>query len=41
MRDPIVRRMRLRLDAHRAQPDDVPMVSQESRPNLTILNAVA
>ena len=26
MRDPIVRRMRLRLDAHRAQPDDVPMI---------------
>ena len=25
-RDPIVRRMRLRLDAHRAQPDDVPMI---------------
>ena len=25
-RDPIVRRMRLRLDTHRAQPDDVPML---------------
>ncbi len=25
-RDPIIRRMRLRIEAHRAQPDDVPMI---------------